>query len=122
MNNPSTPSTPPGKIDLPSLGSRITDLRVRRRWSQRQLAQLTGLRPERVSRLEKAVVDPGLQEIATLAAVFETGLEVLIHGGGDEELARVAAQRGLTPAQADLALRALGVGLAVLRQEGRGPQ
>lgn len=121
MNSQAPLRPPSGEIDLPSLGNRIAEVRSRRRWSQRYLAQLSGLRPERISRLEGGRVDPRLQEIAKLAAVLETGLEALVYGGGkDEDLARVADQRRLTAQQTDLALQAMSLGLAALRNEG-GP-
>lgn len=120
MSDPNPLRPPLGKIDLPSLGNRIAEVRTRRRWSQRHLAQLARLRPERISRLEGARVDPGLQEIATLAAVLETSLDELAYGGPNEDLARVAVQRGLTVQQVDLVLRALTLGFAALRNE-RGP-
>ena len=122
MDNQASSHSIPGKIDLPSLGHRLLELRSGRHWSLRHLSRLTRLRPERISRLEHGSVGPGLQEIATLAAIYGTGLDSLVHGIGFEgDLARVAARRGVTAEQARLALRALTLGLAVLQQEGKAP-
>jgi transcriptional regulator with XRE-family HTH domain len=50
------------------------------RISQRELARLTGLRPERIARLELGKVEPMLREIVKIAAVLRMELPELAFG------------------------------------------
>lgn len=75
------------------LGARLTQLRNVRGWSQRELSRRTGLDPTRLSRLERGIRLPKLEELVAFREVFAIGLEELAFGESAEaqevlELAR----------------------------------
>lgn len=75
------------------LEARLTQLRNVRGWSQRELSRRTGLDPTRLSRLERGIRLPKLEELVAFREVFAIGLEELAFGESAEaqevlELAR----------------------------------
>ncbi len=68
------------EVDLPTFGSRIAELRRESGWSKRELSRRTGLRPERISRLERGIREASVTEVAALADVLGVSLEELVHG------------------------------------------
>lgn len=71
----------------------MTQLRNVRGWSQRELSRRTGLDPTRLSRLERGIRLPKLEELVAFREVFAIGLEELAFGESAEaqevlELAR----------------------------------
>jgi transcriptional regulator with XRE-family HTH domain len=65
---------------LSPLGRRIVEIRNRRGWSQRALAHRTGLLPSRLSKLERALKPPKLDELVRLSLALEAGLDELVFG------------------------------------------
>lgn len=65
---------------IAGIGPRIVQLRVRRGWSQKELARRAGLRPPRLSRLERSLSPPLLGELVRLATVLGTDLDGLVFG------------------------------------------
>lgn len=80
MRTPETHPHPSSGIDALALGSRIATRRKMDRISQRELARLTGLRAERIARLELGKVEPMLREIVKIAAVLRMELPELVFG------------------------------------------
>jgi transcriptional regulator with XRE-family HTH domain len=62
------------------VGSRITKLRKHCGWTKQELSRRTGLRPERISRLERGLREASLTEAAALADALGASLEELVHG------------------------------------------
>jgi len=67
------------EVDL-QLGRRIVEIRNRRGWSQRMLARQTGILPSRLSKLERALKPPKLDEFLRLALALEVDLPELAFG------------------------------------------
>lgn len=67
-------------VDLQAVGPRIIDLRNRLGWTQRTLARLTGLRPARLSKIERSRKLPLLEETVRIAAALGVGLDELVFG------------------------------------------
>lgn len=65
---------------LQALGARIVDLRNRLGWTQRVLADRTGLRPARLSKIERSRKVPSLEEVLRLARALSVSLEDLVFG------------------------------------------
>ncbi|HEX3530068.1 MAG TPA: helix-turn-helix transcriptional regulator [Thermoanaerobaculia bacterium] len=82
QNNDVNGSTDPGAapIDLRAIGPRIVDLRNRLGLTQRALARRAGLRPARLSKIERALKQPRLDELDRLAQVLGVSLETLAYG------------------------------------------
>jgi transcriptional regulator with XRE-family HTH domain len=62
------------------LGGWITALRERKGWRQVTLARRAGLRPERLSRIERAIEIPRADELVRLAVVLGVSLDELVYG------------------------------------------
>lgn len=82
-------------VHLQALGSRIVERRNARGWKQRELARRTGIEPGRLSRIERGLALPNLEEIARLKDAIETSVDELLFGeapagpeGSLDELAR----------------------------------
>jgi transcriptional regulator with XRE-family HTH domain len=75
-------STDPGAapIDLRAIGPRIVDLRNRLGMTQRALARRAGLRPARLSKIERSLKQPRLDELDRLAQILGVSLETLAYG------------------------------------------
>lgn len=67
-------------IDLRVLGPRIVDLRNRLGMTQRALARRAGLLPSRLSKIERSLKQPRLDELIRLARALGVGLETLVYG------------------------------------------
>lgn len=65
---------------LARIGPRILDFRNQRGWNQIELARRAKLRAARLSRLERGLRLPKLDELVRLAEAFETGLDELAFG------------------------------------------
>ena len=80
--NEVTESTEPGaaRVDLQAIGPRIVDLRNRHGMTQRALARRAGLRPARLSKIERAHKQPRLEELMRLAQSLGVRLETLACG------------------------------------------
>lgn len=67
-------------IDLQAIGPRIVDLRNRLGLTQRALARRAGLRPARLSKVERSLKQPRLDELGRLAQPLGVSLETLAYG------------------------------------------
>jgi len=78
-------------VDLIAFGSRIVDSRHQKEWTQRALAFRSGVRPSRLSKLERGLRMPKLEECLQRASALGLGLEELVLGtaaGGEESSPR----------------------------------
>jgi transcriptional regulator with XRE-family HTH domain len=75
-------STEPGAapLDLRTIGPRIVDLRNRLGLTQRALARRAALRPARLSKIERSLKQPRLDELDRLAPILGVSLEALAYG------------------------------------------
>lgn len=90
-----TKKRPSEKDRLRALGSRIVERRSARGWKQRELARRTEIEPGRLSRIERGIVSPNLEDLARFKAAFGGSLDELLFGeapagpeGSLDELAR----------------------------------
>ncbi len=66
---------------LNSLGKRVRDLRVRRGWSQEQLAEKSELHPTYIGGIERGVRNPSYLSLAKLARALNITLPELVRSG-----------------------------------------
>jgi transcriptional regulator with XRE-family HTH domain len=66
--------------EIARIGPRIVESRNRRGWSQRELGRRVGVRPARLSRLERAAKPPKLDELIRIARALDVGLDQLVFG------------------------------------------
>ena len=64
--------------DLHQFGRRLVRRRRARGWNQKELGLRVSIRPSRLSRLERGKVEPRLDELLRLRAVFGGTLDALI--------------------------------------------
>lgn len=67
-------------LDQRAIGLRIIESRNLQRWQQRELALRAGLLPSRLSKLERGLGRPKVEECLQIAWAFGMGLEELILG------------------------------------------
>ncbi len=75
-----TPDLNAGTSDrfvLKQLGDRISQLREKKRWSQRDLAKRTGLHHVTICRIEKGLRNAALLDLLTLARALEVDEDIL---------------------------------------------
>lgn len=63
--------------DIPALGPRIRELRLRKGWSQEALAERVGVRQKQISSYERAVNVPSGEIFIALARAFDVSLDYL---------------------------------------------
>jgi len=63
--------------DIPALGPRIRELRLRRGWSQEVLAKKVGVRQKQISSYERGVNVPSGEILISLAKAFDVSLDYL---------------------------------------------
>jgi transcriptional regulator with XRE-family HTH domain len=63
--------------DIPSLGPRIRELRLRKGWSQEVLASRVGVRQKQISSYERSVNVPSGEILIALAKAFDVSLDYL---------------------------------------------
>ena len=82
------------------LGRRIIKTRMRRGWSQAELARRLGVPRERLGKWERGLNEPSLEDLAALSEVLEVPLEALGLGRAvrrsisDEELSDLVYHLG----------------------------
>lgn len=118
---------PVEKEHLRAVGSRIVERRSARGWKQRELARRTGIEPGRLSRIERGLAGPSLDEMARLKNAFGGSVDELLFGeapagpeGSLDELARDLERLG---SRGEVAILRRLFQLLVLgyRQEQRQP-
>lgn len=86
--------SPPVNIVGVTIGEKIKSLRKARGWSQGELAEKLGVKPQNISRYEKGHVQPRESTLALFAEVFELPLS---------ELTNVAAPLAVSDVDPELA-------------------
>lgn len=84
------------------LGERISRLRRKRDWSQRELARRTGTRGSQISKYERGDYEPRLEVLSRIAEALETTTDFLITGSeglGDPRLRSLLPQMEALPRQ-----------------------
>lgn len=66
-----------GSPEIPALGPRIRELRLRKGWSQEDLAQRVGVRQKQISSYERGVNVPSGEILIALARAFDISLDYL---------------------------------------------
>jgi transcriptional regulator with XRE-family HTH domain len=79
-NVANTTKRPSPKEHLRALGSRIVERRNTRGWKQRELARRTGIEPGRLSRIERGIASPNLDEMTRLKEAFAGSVDELLFG------------------------------------------
>ncbi len=122
-----TTKLPSRKDHLRVLGSRIVERRNARGWKQRELARRTGIEPGRLSRIERGLAEPNLDELARFKDAFGGSLDELLFGeapagpeGSLDQLARDLVRLGSRDETAILR-RLLQLLVLGYRQEQRQP-
>ena len=99
-----TTRRPAGKETLRALGTRIVERRMARGWKQRELARRTGIEPGRLSRIERGLAVPNLEELVCFKDAFAGSVDELLFGelparpdGSLDELARDLQQLASRP-------------------------
>jgi transcriptional regulator with XRE-family HTH domain len=104
---PKTSSDAPDASDLlSSIRERITSLRNQRGWNKETLSQRAGMRPQRLSNLERGVHKLRLDDLLRLAEAFGVSLDELAYGAPSRRgrLALLAGRiEALAPAGEELA-------------------
>ena len=81
--------------DRQTLGQRIRELRVRRGWSQQQLAERVGVRQKQISSYERNVNTPSGEIFIALADAFDISLDYLARRGANNATTVNVADREL---------------------------
>ena len=81
--------------DRQTLGQRIRELRVRRGWSQQQLADKVGVRQKQISSYERNVNTPSGEIFIALADAFDISLDYLARRGANNATSVNVADREL---------------------------
>jgi len=60
--------------EQPNLGARIKDLRIKRGWSQKELAKMVGVSPSTISQVEANIIYPSLPALFKMAEVLSVSI------------------------------------------------
>lgn len=66
-------------IDYQAIGRRIREARQERRWSQAQLAELSGIEPSNISHIERAATKLSFPTLVSIANALEVSLDALVY-------------------------------------------
>jgi transcriptional regulator with XRE-family HTH domain len=86
------------KLDL---GRQILDLRLERRWSQKELAKRAGTKQANISRLENGLSNPSLNVLQKIADAFDAQLVIQITPRKEILLLETVQTPGLFTLQSD---------------------
>ncbi len=67
-------------IDYVSIGNRIKELRVSRKWTQAYLAEKAGVEPSNISHIERAATKLSLPTLVNIANALEVTLDEIMVG------------------------------------------
>lgn len=68
---------------MPStMGSRIAGRRVTEQWTQKELAELVGISPKYLSRVETGAANPSAEVIRRIAESLRSSLDYIVEGRG----------------------------------------
>ena len=82
--------------DFRSLGPRIAERRAAKGWKQRELARRSGIEASRLSRLERGISLPRVDELARLRSVLGSTVDALLFGDDLGEVGRSLESLGWT--------------------------
>jgi len=63
-----------------AFGEQIRNLRLKKAWSQKMLAELSGIAPRSIAQIERGEFDVRLSTLAALAAAFQIAASQLLRG------------------------------------------
>ena len=63
-----------------AFGEQIRNLRLKKAWSQKMLAELSGIAPRSIAQIERGEFDVRLSTLAALAAAFQIAAAQLLRG------------------------------------------
>jgi transcriptional regulator with XRE-family HTH domain len=61
-----------------AIGAELTDLRMRRRWSQQRLAEIAGYDESYIRQMERGIKSATLRTLSNLASAFSISVSLLI--------------------------------------------
>ena len=67
-------------IDYISIGNRIKELRVAKRWTQAKLAEKSGVEPSNISHIERAATKLSLPTMVNIANALGVTLDEIVYG------------------------------------------
>ena len=70
---------------LKAFGRRIKSLRKEKKWTQKELAAKIDVRPAHLNKYESGLHTPPIEKLIKLAEIFDTTLDYLLTGGGNED-------------------------------------
>lgn len=113
-------------VRLDGLGPRVAERRKACGWSQGELSRRAGIRPERLSRIERDLRRPNVEELARLAVALSSGIDALVFGTAGDEVRRIgeALESLVSPEeQAMIArvIKAMLLGFSVM-EKGKGQE
>jgi len=104
------------------IGTRIARLREERRWKQAGLAEVAGVEPSRLSKLERGALRLTVEDLVNVALALEISLDELVWGTPQESVLLMRHLQQITPAEdrekAARVLTAIAAGLRGAPREG----
>jgi transcriptional regulator with XRE-family HTH domain len=94
-----------------SLGKRIKDLRLRRKWTLRKLSEVSNLSANAISLIERGENSPTVSSLHRLAMAFEIPIVEFFQEEQDNFCVFVEKGKGMRIQNADVELESLGFGL-----------
>ncbi|MBZ0266233.1 helix-turn-helix transcriptional regulator [bacterium] len=73
------------KLDRKSIGRRIRSIRILKNWTQKELADIIGIRPDSIRSYEAGRSVPKLDSLLLLSQTFSVSMEWLVTGKGELE-------------------------------------
>ena len=71
--------------NLKKLGEQVRQLRKGRKWSQQKLSDISGLAVRTISRIERGVMNPSFEVLATLVDVLGISFDFLFTSPNDQD-------------------------------------
>ncbi len=71
--------------NLKKLGEQVRQLRKGRKWSQQKLSDISGLAVRTISRIERGVMNPSFEVLATLVDVLGISFDFLFTSPDDQD-------------------------------------
>jgi len=67
-------------IDYISIGNRIREIRVSKKWTQAKLAENSGVEPSNISHIERAATKLSLPTLISIANALDVTLDEIVYG------------------------------------------
>ncbi len=68
------------KLDYATIGKRIREARIAKKWTQAYLAEVSGVEPSNISHIERAATKLSLSTIIRIANALELTVDELVYG------------------------------------------